>query len=156
VLTDSATIQKLTFRSDLPRLKAEGFYLFAQLEPHEQTLPEPHRIQLLGAALAALVAQEESRSDRPLPPVLPRAYRRHELGADWVELVYACDLAEPFERRNRQGDVLGVSQHLRGRVRLFRGAFAYFSPDDLRPLESVDTTDFSELGSTAENARGSK
>lgn len=145
MLTDPATIQKLSFRSDLPRLKGEGFYLFAQLEADEQALECSARAKLLGRAFAQLVAQEESRSERPLPVVLPRAYRQQALGADWVELEYACDLAAPFERRNRAGNVLGVTKHLKGRVRLFKGAFAYFTPDDLSPLETLDSSGYEPL-----------
>ena len=77
--------------------------------------------------------------------MLPRAYQRRELSADWVELEYACGLAEPFERRNRAGQVLAVTKHLKGRVRLFKGAFAYFTPDDLRPLESLETEGFTSV-----------
>jgi len=145
VITDAVTIQKLALRSDLPRLKGEGFFLFAQLEAHEQTEPEPAQCRLLGAALAAVVAYEERNAERPLPAVLPRAYQRRELSADWLELSYACDLAEPYERRNRAGQVLAVTKHLRAQVRLFKGAFAYFRPEDLRPLESLDTSGFLSL-----------
>jgi hypothetical protein len=145
LITDASTIQKLALRSDLPRLKGEGFYLFAQLEPEEQTLGEPAKTQLLGRAFAALVAQEESRSERPLPALLPRAYQRRELSADWVELVYACDLAEPFERRNRAGNVLAVTKYLQGRVRVFKGAFAYFTPDDWTPVETLEASAFTPL-----------
>jgi hypothetical protein len=145
VITDAATIQKLALRSDLPRLKDEGFFLFAELEPGEQLLPEPAKWKLLGEAFAALVAYEERHSERPLPAILPRAYQRRELSADWVELEYACDLAEPFERKNRAGQVLAVTKHLKGRVRLFKGAFAYFTLDDLRPLESIESEGFTRL-----------
>lgn len=145
MITDAATIQKLALRSDLPRLKGEGFYLFAQLEPNEQTLAEPAKAQLLGRAFAALVAQEEQRSERPLPALLPRAYQRRDIDADWAELTFACDLAQPFERRNRAGNVLAVTKHLQGRVRLFKGAFAYFTPDDFTPLETLDASDFTAL-----------
>lgn len=142
MITEPATIQKLALRSDLPRLKSEGFHLFAQLEPQEQTLAEAAKLELLGQAFAALVAHEERHSERPLPAVLPRAFRRRDAAPDWVEVDYACDLAEPFERRNRAGNVLGVTKHLLGRVRLFKGAFAYFTPEDLSPLEALDTTGF--------------
>ena len=145
MITDPSAIQKLALRSDLPRLKRDGFYLFAQLEGAEQTLDERARARLLAEAFAALVAHEESRSERPLPAVRPRAFRRRELDADWVEVELACDLAEPFERRTRDGRVLGVATQLRGRVRLFKGAFAYFAPDDLSPLESLDSAGFSAL-----------
>ncbi len=40
---------------------------------------------------------------------------------------------EPYERRNRAGQVLAVTKHLKARVRLFKGAFAHFTPEDLRP-----------------------
>lgn len=145
MISDAVTIQKLALRSDLPRPKAEGFFLFAQLESREQTLAAPERARLLAHAFAALVAQEESRSERPLPAVLPRAYQERSLAPDWIELEYACDLAEPFERRSRAGQLLAVTKHLRGRVRLFKNAFAYFTPDDLRPLEAIDTRGWTEL-----------
>ena len=145
MITDAASIQKLALRSDLPRLKGEGFFLFAQLEPAEQTLAEPAKWKLLAEAFAALVAHEERNSERPLPAVLPRAYRHRELSVDWGELEYACDLAEPYERRNRAGQVLGVTRHLKAQVRLFKGAFAYFTPDDLRPLEALETEGFTGL-----------
>lgn len=138
MIADAATIQKLSLRSDLPRLKSEGFFLFAQLEPQEQTLPADAKSRLLGLAYAALVASEEKHAERPLPAVLPRAYQQRDLAADWIEIELACDLAEPYERRNRAGQVLAVTKHLRGRVRLFKGAFAYFTPDDLRPLETLE------------------
>jgi len=139
VITDAATIQKLALRSDLPRLKAEGFFLFAQLEAREQLLAAPARSSLLGAAFAALVAAEEGNAERPLPRVVPRSFVQRELSADWIELEYACELAEQYERRNRAGQVLAICKQLRGRVRLFKGAFAYFTPDDLRPLETIET-----------------
>jgi hypothetical protein len=145
VLTDPATIQKLSFRSDLPRIEGEGFYLFAQLEPEEQTIADAAKIRLLAEAFAALVAREEQRSERPLPAVLPRTYQRRELSVDWVEVEYACDLAEPFERRNRAGHALALTKHLKGRVRLLKGAFAYFTPDDLTPLERLDAAGFTRL-----------
>lgn len=145
VITDAATIQKLALRSDLPRLKGEGFYLFAELEPAEQRLAAPAKAQLLGRAFTALVAREEQRSERPLPALIPRAYQQRDIDRDWVHLAYACDLAEPFERRNRAGNVLAVTKHLHGRVRLFKGAFAYFTPDDFVPLETLDTSDFTPL-----------
>jgi hypothetical protein len=145
VITDPATIQKLALRSDLPRLKGEGFYLFAQLDAAEQVLTDDAKCHLLARAFAALVANEEKNSERPLPALLPRAYLRRELAADWVEVDVVCDLAEPFERRSRAGQVLAVTRHLRGRVRLFRGAFAYFTPDDLTPLESVESTGFAVI-----------
>jgi hypothetical protein len=145
VLTVPAEIKKLALRSDLPRLKKQGFFLFAQLEGEEQQLAELAKSQLLGQALAALVAQEERNAGRPLPAVLPRAYRSRELAPDWLELTFACDLAEPFERRNRAGQVLVVTKHLEARVRLFKGAFAYFSPDDLQPLETLDAAELTSL-----------
>lgn len=145
MITDAATIQKLALRSDLPRLKGEGFFLFAQLEPEEQILAAPAQWKLLANAFAALVAHEERNTERPLPPVLPRAYRLRELSAEWVELEFACDLAEPYERRNRAGQVLAVTKHLRGRVRLYNGAFAYFTLDDLRPVETLETEGFTDL-----------
>lgn len=145
MLTDPATIQKLALRSDLPRLKTEGFFLFAQLEPQEQTLPETARSSLLARAFEALVAREEQHAERPLPKVFARAYQQRELSSDWIEIEYACDLAEPFERRNRAGRVLAVTRHLRGRVRLFKGAFAYFTPDDLQPLETLDASELIPL-----------
>jgi hypothetical protein len=145
VLTAPAAIKKLALRSDLPRLKQEGFFLFAQLEGEEQQLAELAKRQLLGQALAALVAHEERLAERPLPAVIPRAYRQRELAPDWLELTFACDLAEPFERRNRAGQVLAVTKHLEARVRLFKGAFAYFSPDDLQPLETLDAAEFTRL-----------
>jgi hypothetical protein len=145
VITDAATIQKLSLRSDLPRLKGDGFYLFAQLEPEEQTLAEPAKWKLVGDAFAALVTYEERNSERPLPAVLPRAYQQREQSPDWVELEYACDLSEPYERRNRAGQVLAVTKHLKARVRLFKGAFAHFTPEDLRPLESLECEGFARL-----------
>ncbi len=145
VITEAATIQKLSLRSDLPRLKGDGFFLFAQLESPEQTLAEPAKSKLLGDALAVLVAFEERNAERPLPAVLPRAYQVRELAADWHELDYACDLAEPYERRNRAGQVLGVTRYLKARVRLFKGAFAYFAPDDLRPLEALDSSGYTPI-----------
>ena len=145
MISDAATIQKLALRSDLPRLKSEGFFLFAQLEAYEQTLAEAGKCRLLSDALAALVAYEERNSERPLPAVRPRAYQLRTLTADWQELVFACELAEPYERRNRAGQVLAVTKHLKAHVRLFKGAFAYFSPDDLRPLEALDSSGFVEL-----------
>lgn len=145
VITAPGTIQKLALRSDLPRLKGEGFFLFAQLEAHEQTLAEPAKWRLLAEAIVALVAREEQNSERPLPPVVPCAYHLRELSADWLELVYACNLAEPYERRNRAGQVLAVTKHLRAHVRLFKGAFAYFNPDDLQPLEAIETSGFTSL-----------
>jgi len=147
MITEAATIQKLALRSDLPRLKSEGFFLFAQLEPAEQTLAGPAKWQLLSRAIAALIADEERNSERPLPAVLPRAYQLNQLSADWVELQYACDLAEPYERRNRGGQVLALTKHLKVRVRLFKGAFAYFTPDDFRPLEVLETRQFTSLDS---------
>lgn len=145
MITDDAAIKKLAFRSDLPRLSKEGFHLFAQLETEEQKLGDHEKAQLLAGAFAALVAREEQMSDRPLPAILPRAYQRKETSPEWVEIEYACDLAEPFERRNRAGEVLAVTRHLKGRVRLHRGAFAYFAGDDLRPLETVSTEGFTIL-----------
>lgn len=139
MLTDPATIQKLALRSDLPRLNREGFFLFAQLESEEQLLPELPKSQLLGRALAQLVAREEQNAERPLPAVIPRAYERRELSPDWVEFTFGCDLAEPFERRNRAGHVLAITRHLKARVRLFKGAFAYFTHDDFTPLETLAT-----------------
>jgi hypothetical protein len=38
-----------------------------------------------------------------------------------------------------------VTKHLKGRVRLFKGAFAYFTLDDLRPLESIESEGFTRL-----------
>lgn len=145
MITDAAAIRKLALRSDLPRLKGEGFHLFAQLEPAEQTLAAPTKTRLLAQAFAALVAEEERNSERPLPAVLPRATRQRELSSDWVELELACDLAEPYELRNRAGHVLAVTRHLQAHVRLFKGAFAYFTPDDLRPLEALDAEGFTAL-----------
>lgn len=147
MITDVATIQKLALRSDLPRLQGEGFFLFAQFEPAEQTLAAPAKWKLLGEAFAGLVAQEERNAERPLPAVIPRAYQQRELSPDWIELEFACDLAEPYERRNRAGEVLAVTKHLRGRVRLFKGAFAYFTLDDLRPLDTLEPERFTSLAS---------
>ena len=145
MITDAATIQKLALRSDLPRLKGEGFFLFAQLEAAEQTLPPAAKYKLLGQAYAALVAHEERSAERPLPPIAARAYQERELASDWVEVTFVCDLTGPFERRNRAGQVLAVAHHLKARVRLFKGAFAYFTLDDFGPLESVDAFGFVDL-----------
>lgn len=145
MITEAAAIRKLALRSDLPRLKQEGFHLFAQLEPQEQKLAELPKFQLLSRAFAALIAEEERASERPLPAVLPRAYQSTVLSPDWLELEFACDLAEAFERRNRAGEVLAVAKHLKGRVRLFKGAFAYFTPEDVRLLETVETQGFVRL-----------
>src|SRR5262245_39143926 len=113
MLSDPAEIQKLSLRSDLPRLENEGFYLFAQLDSAEQSLPEPAKQGLLGDAFVALVAREEASAERPLPALLPTACKARELAAGWVEVEFACDLAEPFERRNRAGTVLAVTKHLK-------------------------------------------
>jgi len=145
VITDVATIRRLALRSDLPRLKSEGFHLFAQLEPEEQVLATPTKRRLLAQAFTALIAEEERNSERPLPAVLPRAFRQRELSSDWVELEFACDLAEPYERRNRAGHILALTRHLQARVRLFKGAFAYFTPDDLSPLETLQGEGFTAL-----------
>ena len=145
MITDAATIRGLALRSELPRLKSEGFHLFAQLEPEEQLLAAAIKRRLLAQAFTTLVAEEERNSERPLPAVLPRASRQRELSADWVELEFACDLAEPYERRNRAGHVLAVAKHLQARVRLYKGAFAYFTPDDLRPLEAIEAEGFTDL-----------
>lgn len=145
MITDAATIQKLALRSDLPRLKSEGFFLFAQLEAAEQTLPPAAKYKLLGQAYAALVAHEERNAERPLPPVTARAYQERELSSDWLEIEFVCDLAEPFERRSRAGQILAVTHHLKARVRLFKGALAYFTLDDFSPLESVDAQGFIAL-----------
>ena len=96
MITDPATIQQLSLRSDLPRLKSEGFFLFAQLEAAEQSLPAAAKYRLLGQAYAALVAHEERNAERPLPPVSARAYQERELSTDWVEVTLVCDFSEPF------------------------------------------------------------
>ncbi|MGC4067929.1 MAG: hypothetical protein QM784_25420 [Polyangiaceae bacterium] len=145
MITDPATIQKLALRSDLPRLKSEGFFLFAQLEPAEQVLLAPTKSNLLARALVTIVAREEQHADRPLPAIQPRAYLYRELSPDWAELQFAYDLAAPYERRNRKGNVLAIAKHLKLRVRLFNGAFAYFAPDDLTPLETLDAEGFSAI-----------
>lgn len=142
MITDAVAIQKLALRSDLPRLKSEGFFLFAQLEGAEQTLPPAAKYKLLGRAYAALVAHEEQNAERPLPPITARAYHEREIASDWLEITFVCDLAEPFERRNREGKALAVTHHLKARVRLFKGAFAYFTLDDFSPLESMDAQGF--------------
>lgn len=147
VITEPAAIQKLALRSDLPRLKGEGFFLFALLEPEEQALAEAAKLRLVAQALSALVAYEERNAERPLPAVLPIAYQKREIAADWVELEYACELAEAYERRNRAGNVLAVTKHLKLRVRLFKATFAYFTPDDLTPLEILPRDGFTSLES---------
>lgn len=149
MLTDPMAIQKLALRSDLPRLNREGFFLFAQFEPAEQLLEAEERWQLLARALPELVAYEERNAERPLPKVLPRAYKIQQLSEDWVELEYACDLAEPYERRNRAGNVLAVTNHLKVRARIFKGAFAYFAHDDSSPVASIDVAGFVALSTDA-------
>lgn len=146
MITDASAIQQLALRSDLPRLKSEGFFLFAQLEAAEQALPTAGKYKLLGQAYAALVAHEERNAERPLPAITARAYQERELSADWVEVTFVCDFSEPFERRSRAGHVLAVTHHLKARVRLFKGAFAYFTLDDFGPIESFDTQGFVDLG----------
>lgn len=140
MIHDEATIKKLSFRSDLPRLTKEGFYLLAQLEGDEQKLDDAAKVKLLAAAFVDAVAREEARSDRPLPPLVPRAWHVTRSDDEWLDFELACGLASPFERRNRGGDVLGVAHHLKARLRLHRGAFAYFALDDVRPLDELDTS----------------
>lgn len=141
MITDDDTIQKLAFRSPLPRLQKDGFYLFAQLETAEQKLAGTARAALIAPAYAAVIAREDSRSERPLPIVLPRAYRSRLLDASWIELEYACDLAAPFGRRREGENVVGHACYLQGRVRLYRKTFAYFAMDDLHAAESPETGD---------------
>lgn len=138
MITDPDAIKKLALRSDLPRTQIEGFYLFAHLESGEQKQESPSRARALAVAFVELVAREERHAERPLPAILPRSFGERVLTPEWVEIVYACDLAVPFERRNRSGQVLAVTKHLRGRVRIFKGAFAYFAPEDLTPLETLE------------------
>lgn len=38
-----------------------------------------------------------------------------------------------------------MTRHLKGTVCLYKGAFAYFTPDDLRPLETLATDGFAPL-----------
>jgi hypothetical protein len=140
MLVDDVTLRQLRFRSDLPRLTEEGFSVFAQLEPEEQRASETEKVRLLMRAHAALVAKEEAMSERPLPALLPRAYRAHVLDSDFTEYECAFDLESPFERRTRDGRVLAITHHVRARLRVFKGAFAYSTPDDARPLEMLDTS----------------
>lgn len=138
MITEARAIQQLALRSDLPRLAKEGFHLFAVLEGAEQQAEEPAKLAALAAAFAALVAREEERSERPLPPVLPRAYKVTSRDATSLAITLYCELASPFERRRRDGGVLGLARHLEARLRLYHGAFAYFAGDDLRGVDTVD------------------
>lgn len=141
MITADRAIQQLALRSDLPRLAKEGFHLFAALESDEQKQQDAAKLAGLATVFAELVAREEARSDRPLPPVLPRSYKVTSSDADWMALTLYCDLESPFERRRRDGTVLGVAKHLEARLRLFKGAYAYFNGDDIRGVDTVDTTD---------------
>jgi hypothetical protein len=96
-------------------------------------------------AFTEVVAREEARSERPLPPLLPRSYKVTSTDASWTALTLHCDLEAPFERRRRDGTVLGIAKHLEARVRLYNGAFAYFNGDDIRGIDTIDTTGASSL-----------
>jgi hypothetical protein len=92
----------------------------------------------------ASLKQLRFRSEHPLPRLVPRAFELRSIDADFAEIQAAFDLEPPFERRNRAGTVLGVTHFVLGRIRLSKGAFSCSTPDDQRPLETLDTT-----GSTA-------
>lgn len=138
MITDDRTIQQYALRSDLPRLTKEGFYLFAALEGDEQKQDEKAKMAALAKAYADVVAREEARSERPLPAVLPRSYKVTSADADWTAVTLYCDLESPYERRRRDGTVLGLAKHLEARMRLFKGAFAYFHGDDIRGVDTID------------------
>ena len=50
---------------------------------------------------------------------------------DWIALTFYGDLENPFERRRRDGTVLGIAKHVEARIRVYKGAFAYFAGDDI-------------------------
>lgn len=145
MITDDREVQQLALRSNLPRLAKEGFHLFAALDADEQKLAESAKFAALATAFVALVAREEARSDRPLPPVVPRAFKVTSTDADWTALTFYGDLESPFERRRRDGTVLGVAKHVEARIRLYKGAFAYFAGDDIRGVDAIDPTDATPL-----------
>lgn len=146
MITDDRAIRQLALRSDLPRLAKEGFHLFAVLEGEEQKVEEPAKLASLAVAFAALVAREEERSERPLPPVLPRAYKVTSRDDASIAVTLYCDLESPFERRRRDGGVLGIAKHLEARLRIYHGAFAYFAGDDLRGVDTIDAAGVTPLG----------
>lgn len=149
MLTDATSLRQLRFRTDLPKLTKDGYSVFAQLEPEEQKLSESAKVALLAQAFSAQLAEEEKLSDRPLPALRARAWRRQDLGGAFVGYDVAFDLAEPFERRRRDGQVLAVTHHVLARLRVYEGAFAYSTPDDATPLASLDTAGWETRGGAA-------
>lgn len=74
-----------------------------------------------------------------------RAYQRRDVDADWAELTYARASRSRSNGAGSAGNVPAVTKHVKSRVRSFKGAFAYFTPEGLIPLETLDVTAFIPL-----------
>jgi hypothetical protein len=77
VQTDVATIRKLSFRSDLPRLSKEETFLFAVLDKEELSLPEPDKVRLIADEYLRQAFLPLYTDDDPKPQATLRAYRTY-------------------------------------------------------------------------------
>lgn len=126
MLTDKQTIRQHQFRSDLPRFNSEGYFIFAQLEPEEQKLDDAGRAKLLLNAYAELLKDPSSAMlfDQQLTNATPLAYTLSQDSDPDYEIIEALYKIE--------GDRNAFS---RGKLKVFKKAFAYFSSDDMRSTE---------------------
>lgn len=125
VQTDKDTIQKLSFRSDLPRLSKEETFLFAVLDKEELALPEVERVRLIADEFMRQAFMPLYAEDDPKPQATLRAYRAYTKAADFAELELAFDVTNTKR------------PHVCGHVRAYHERFLYFVNSSSRTLAAV-------------------
>lgn len=132
--TDAATIRKLSFRSDLPRLSKEETFLFAVLDKEELSLPEPEKVRLIAEEFIRQAFLPLYSDDEPKPQASLRAYRKYTKAPDFVELELAFDVTHTKR------------PHVCGHVRAYHERFLYFVNGSSRTLASIpDAPDWQPL-----------
>ena len=134
VQTDVGTIQKLSFRSDLPRLSKQETFLFAVLDKEELGLSEPDRVRLIAEEFMRQAFMPLYAEDDPKPLATLRAYRAYEKEPDFRDLELAFDVTNTKR------------PHVCGHVRAYRERFLYFVNRSSRTLDAIpDAPDWNSL-----------
>jgi len=135
VQTDKATIQKLSFRSDLPRLSKEDTFLFAVLDKEELLLPEADRVRLIADEFMRQAFLPLYAEDEPKPQAVLRGYRTYTKEPSFLELELAFDVTHTKR------------PHVCGHVRAYHERFLYFVNTSSRTLAQIpEATDWQALG----------
>lgn len=123
--TDVGTIQKLSFRSDLPRLSKQETFLFAVLDKDELALSEPDRVRLIAEEFIRQAFLPLYADDDPKPVATLRAYRVYAKEPNFSELELAFDVTNTKRPR------------LCGHVRAYHERFLYFVNTSSRTLAAI-------------------